>query len=411
MNGNPQGENTPSVSQAGNGGGVIARRQTWGPPPKYFNGRFARYLLTKHLLSKSRFLRQRYGIHPQGVRLEDVATALLWDRVDREAFALTDQDRRHLAAYPEDTFVLDAEGRLELSSRVHVYKVSDCAVLGRDFSFLHRPSDKIILRTGHLDDPNRVVPHRYRSTLEVPGVAVPLHGEHYFHFTLDGLRRLCECLRHDETLHAATILMRPTLQPYQQSARAFLEAHYPSLKFLHVAADCKVLCEHLLLRTRERPAVIDTFANGGSIRGVRDHYLDHYRVTRATPHRRLLIDRNREKRRNLLNQDRLTAALRPLGFETVDPGVLDHADQVRLFSDAEAVVAVEGSALTNLIYCQPGTRVLEIRPDRLRFPFWIGLCKQLGLHHRGVIGTTAGRHMHVTVDVDDVRHQVSEMVG
>ena len=34
--------------------------------------------------------------------------------------------------------------------------------------------------------------------------------------------------------------------------------------------------------------------------------------------------------------------------------------QIQLFRNAREVVAIHGGALTNLIYCTPGTRVLEV---------------------------------------------------
>jgi capsular polysaccharide biosynthesis protein len=213
-------------------------------------------------------------------------------------------------------------------------------------------------------------------------------------------------------LQSATVLMRPNPPPYQVTARATLQAKYPGLKFLEVPEDHKVLCENLIMKSQEKTTFIDAFSNRETFEDVRDLYMNHYGITLSAPRRRLLISRNRQKSRHLLNEDRVLDALRPLGFELVDPGTLDHADQVRLFNEAEAVVAVEGAALTNIVFCQPGTRVLEIRPDRRRFPYWIGLCKQMALQYRCVIGTAAGPRLeHVTVDVEEVCDQVRDMVA
>ena len=48
------------------------------------------------------------------------------------------------------------------------------------------------------------------------------------------------------------------------------------------------------------------------------------------------------------------------GFQTVFPEDLDFEAQCALFSRVQSVIAIHGAALTNLVFCQPGVRVLEI---------------------------------------------------
>jgi hypothetical protein len=63
------------------------------------------------------------------------------------------------------------------------------------------------------------------------------------------------------------------------------------------------------------------------------------------------------------NAAELKHALARLGFVPVQPGRLSLADQIRLFREAEAVVAPHGSALTNLGFCRPGCLVVELLMD------------------------------------------------
>jgi capsular polysaccharide biosynthesis protein len=78
---------------------------------------------------------------------------------------------------------------------------------------------------------------------------------------------------------------------------------------------------------------------------------------------RVYVDRRGTRLRPLLNEDEVIDRLRPAGFVAVRPETLSQADQVRLFRDAEAIVAPHGAGLTNLGYCRPGTRVLELHMD------------------------------------------------
>jgi capsular polysaccharide biosynthesis protein len=80
--------------------------------------------------------------------------------------------------------------------------------------------------------------------------------------------------------------------------------------------------------------------------------------------RRLFISRSASRNRRLVNEEEIWAQLEPRGFEYVLAENLDFAEQVAMFANAEAVVAPHGAGLTNLVFCAPGTRVIELFPSR-----------------------------------------------
>lgn len=64
--------------------------------------------------------------------------------------------------------------------------------------------------------------------------------------------------------------------------------------------------------------------------------------------------------RNLLNIDELERELVKLGFESVSCEKLDFSAQVRLFANAEAIVAPTGAHLTNMVFAPEGTQVFPL---------------------------------------------------
>jgi capsular polysaccharide biosynthesis protein len=68
----------------------------------------------------------------------------------------------------------------------------------------------------------------------------------------------------------------------------------------------------------------------------------------------------REGKRSAVNSAAIDARMEELGFEKVDPMKTPHLREK--LSEASHVVGVHGAALTNLLFCRPGTRVLEIMP-------------------------------------------------
>ena len=64
--------------------------------------------------------------------------------------------------------------------------------------------------------------------------------------------------------------------------------------------------------------------------------------------------------RRVLNEEELYPLLGEYGFEIINPAGLSVQEQARLFASAEAVISPTGAAMTNLVFCAPGTRVMEI---------------------------------------------------
>lgn len=106
------------------------------------------------------------------------------------------------------------------------------------------------------------------------------------------------------------------------------------------------------------------------------------------PRRRLYVTRGgRKNTRRLENEAEVLDALAPRGFETVEPGSLSVAEQIRLFSEAEIVVGAHGAGLTNLVFCPVGAAVIELfPPDYVNVCFWALASAVGGLHYRYLVG-------------------------
>jgi capsular polysaccharide biosynthesis protein len=67
------------------------------------------------------------------------------------------------------------------------------------------------------------------------------------------------------------------------------------------------------------------------------------------------------------------------GYTTVALDALTPSAQIQLFQSAETILAPHGAGLSNLLFCQPGTRVLELSPAREFRPFFWMMGEKLGL--------------------------------
>ncbi len=82
--------------------------------------------------------------------------------------------------------------------------------------------------------------------------------------------------------------------------------------------------------------------------------------------RRIYIDRRGTPTRPLLNEDEAVAAMAGLGIEPVRMETLAFAEQMRLMAESDLIVSAHGAGLSNIVFAPTGTRIIEIRPHRLR---------------------------------------------
>lgn len=88
--------------------------------------------------------------------------------------------------------------------------------------------------------------------------------------------------------------------------------------------------------------------------------------------------------RRLRNQRQVADILKDRGFEPIEAGTLNLAEQTATLRRAEAVVMESGAAFAGLLFCTQGAKVLEIGPRNDGTGFWGEFAHRLGLRHVGV---------------------------
>ncbi len=118
--------------------------------------------------------------------------------------------------------------------------------------------------------------------------------------------------------------------------------------------------------------------------------------------KRLYITRAGCTRRRVTNENEVIEALQAYGFECIDPARLSFAEQIATFRNADWIVAAHGGALSNLVFCQPDCRVIEIfSPNYVNTCFWQISCG-VGLRYAYLLGEgrvpLEGKDPHVVYD-------------
>jgi len=109
---------------------------------------------------------------------------------------------------------------------------------------------------------------------------------------------------------------------------------------------------------------------------------------------RLFVDRAVTRGRTLTNRDEIVAFVKTRGFDIIDPEALSPRQQVVRFARASTIAGIMGAAMTNVVFCQPGSRVLDIAPDpEWTDPFFWDLSAICGHRYCAVYGQWAKSEM------------------
>ena len=93
----------------------------------------------------------------------------------------------------------------------------------------------------------------------------------------------------------------------------------------------------------------------------------------AEPSERLYISRDSAtaKGRCIDNNDEIENLMRSRGFDIVLPEKHSVQEQAALFANARVIVAPHGAGLTNIVFCRPGTKIIEFYGAHVSPCYWL----------------------------------------
>ena len=214
----------------------------------------------------------------------------------------------------------------------------------------------------------------------------------YFHWTLDDLTRL-EALQQfrKHTNTPVQLLMVPPVRVWQLDS---LRAMGFGEEDLVIWDGGKARVEKLYVSPARR-------ADKDAHEWLRRHAAEYAGCREETAaSKRIYISRADADERQVVNEQEFFSGLEARGFELFRLGELDYRAQVRLFWEANFVVAPHGAGLTNLVYSRPGATLFELSSSREIRGHFQRLCDSLGLAYERTLCRTVGYSL--VVDVDEV---------
>lgn len=129
------------------------------------------------------------------------------------------------------------------------------------------------------------------------------------------------------------------------------------------------------------------YPNLADITALRNHILPLVSIPK-TLRTRIYISRN--CRRRIMNEPELIRLLKQYNFQIIEDKPRSVAEQVALYHNAECIVGPHGASFSNLIWCQPGTQLLELFAPTYYPAFFRYLAALLDLRYSAYFQGPAG---------------------
>jgi hypothetical protein len=216
-----------------------------------------------------------------------------------------------------------------------------------------------------------------RCPIEIEGpILVPFRfaGTYYFHFVTETLQAIWAARDH---LPEVTIALPASNQFYERISReVFHEAieavSFPGQKIIWLEEGTYLL----------KKAIVTAQYNYANLTFC-SHLLEKTGINQNDEAKSILyIARRNRMGRSVANEDEITSMLlsRFDGVEIVYLEDLSFTEQIKMFRCAKAIIGPHGGGLTNIIFCRPGTFVLEFQLPNMATMYW-HLCALYGLNY------------------------------
>ena len=111
------------------------------------------------------------------------------------------------------------------------------------------------------------------------------------------------------------------------------------------------------------------------IEQIRNIFIPQITTIPLNPIKRIYVSRKKANRRKIMNESEMVVLLKEQGFEEICFEDYTILEQVFLMQNVEVLVSMHGAGLTNVLFMNPHSKLLEFTPiveqnKQFRFPFW-----------------------------------------
>lgn len=237
----------------------------------------------------------------------------------------------------------------------------------------------------------RQMPLRRQKTRGLCVLVTPGARDNYYHWMVDLMPAFRQLVAgNDPELLGATVLLNHSGRPYQLDSLKALD-----LGVEVVNARTYTMYDSECLYVRRSPATPFSVQDAVFLRNLFSAQADAVPVD-------LYVVRGQTRRRRIRNESEVIALMQKRGFMICDPAKLSVHQQARLFACARTVVGFHGAGLTNSLFCEAGTKLVELFDCGYVADYYSRIAHQLNLQYYNLACNTSAK---------PVRSGIAEDIG
>ena len=198
-------------------------------------------------------------------------------------------------------------------------------------------------------------------------------ADNYYHLTIEILSRY-EYVKKYTGDERIPVLMDEAAGKYPQY-KDLAKAVLGDAKVVYVPKYKRVRCKRVIcpsmnswfplnVRHRSDFRISDNLIASSAIENIRKAT---EKLRRKSSEIKLFISRKKASLSRILNENEVESLFEKNGYRVICTENLTFREQVALFSEASCIVGASGAAMTNLVYCNPGTVFGCIIPEKYNF--------------------------------------------
>jgi len=305
-----------------------------------------------------------------GVALNNISVFKLYDKESSRRQSKSIIDFESAKGVTQEDYILSLDKDKNASFQFGeclIYSVSNGRLNGPDGDVLTK--DKMLLsqftpQNGSGLSHSAFKKIRYGDIKTLKGVVLSLctpYSSNYYHWLIEALPILRAFSKSE--LDQIDYFVVPKKKNFLLDS--LLGLGIPKEKVVELVGNDTLICDELLISSYSKCVA----PNPNAVEWLRERY--DYSSTKHEPKNKqmLYLSRGDSNWRGVANEAEVEKYLLEKGFQILELSQYTFKDQQQLFSSANVVIAAHGAGLANIVFCNSGTKVLEIHPAR-----WTSLC-------------------------------------
>jgi|TARA_B110000114_G_C15071367_1_gene389766 capsular polysaccharide biosynthesis protein len=233
-------------------------------------------------------------------------------------------------------------------------------------------------------------------------------GNNYFHFLFDIIPKLILCEKYISLQDVNFFYLPGELNWQKKILSAFgipEKKIINSQKYRHIKSDIILGLDHPWYT---KGFVHDEFENSPEwiIESLRVKFLKYSKKFDCSE--KIFLDRSDSKFNHckIINNSEIITYLSKKGFKTYQLSKLDFFEQIYLFNNAKIIIGAHGAGFSNIVFSNPGTKILEIIPKTHPRIIYKKISNTLNLSYSKIISEPVSKHER---NLGDLKIQTEEL--